>query len=80
MEEMIYSLIIEIETSYDEVSRIRHYCESNGIKIAQIDYLEKILFKIIIDAKYYEDFEKNITNILSRKVDISIKQEKYVKK
>ena len=80
VEEMIYSYLVQFETGYEEVDKIKYYCETNSIKIEKIEYLEKILFKTIIKPNDYGEFEKNVKNMLSRNVDFSIVEEKYVKK
>lgn len=80
LDEMVFSKIISFSTSYEELDKIKHYCDINNIIIEKIEYLENILFKIIIKDKLYSEFITNINNLLSRNVDFTMLSKKYVKK
>lgn len=80
VEEMIYSKIVMFKTNYDELDKVKYYCDTNNIIIEKIEYLENILFEIIVKDKEYDNFAENMNNLLSRKVEFTILSQKYVKK
>lgn len=80
VETMIYSNIISIDLTYSELDIVKNYCEKNNIIIDNIEYTDNIMLYLIVCDDKINDFEKSISNILSRNIDISIVEKKYVKK
>lgn len=75
-----YAKLFKFSVSYDEINKIKYYCDTRGIKISKIEYLENIVLEIIVSYEKIDKFENEITDILSRKVEFLSQKEKYVKK
>ncbi len=77
---MINSNILNFEVNYDEYDKIKYYCDKNLYKIDKIRYEENIIIDIVVNNTKIEDFIENIKKILNRNIDISVKNNIYVKK
>lgn len=77
---MVHSYLVSFEINYEEYDKVKYYCETQELQIEKIEYLENILFNVVIPLNKYMIFVENVKNILARKVDVLTKQEKYVKK
>lgn len=77
---MINSDIINIKLNYDEIDKIKYYCEKNLYKIEKIQYEKNIILDVVVNNTKTEDFTENIKKILNRNADITIKNNVFVKK
>lgn len=77
---MIKSDIINFEVNYDEIDKIKYYCDKNLYKIEKIQYEQNIILDVLVNNTKTEDFIENIKKILNRNADITIKNNVFVKK
>ena len=49
---------VQVNINYQDNEMFKYYCEKNNIKILNADYTEKILYKVELSQKQYEDLLK----------------------
>ena len=49
---------VQVNINYQDNEMFKYYCEKNNIKIINADYTEKILYKVELSQKQYEDLLK----------------------
>lgn len=77
---MIKSNIISFEVNYDEIDKIKYYCDKNLYKIEKIQYEQNIILDVVVNNTKTEEFIENIKKILNRNADITMKNDIFVKK
>ena len=77
---MIKSDIINFEVNYDEIDKIKYYCDKNIYKIEKIQYEQNIILDVVVNNTKTEEFIENIKKILNRNADITMKNDIFVKK
>ena len=77
---MVYSTIIHLCISYEQLDSIKHYCNSIDAIIIDIQYSDNILLQVCVDNSQYDKVKQDINNMLAGKVDFRGVSNKYVKK
>ena len=75
---------VQVNINYQDNEMFKYYCEKNGIRIINVDYAEKILYKVELSQKQYEELLKQQKENNGSKAinmdEIKVVCRKYVKK
>ncbi len=77
---MKYCSIVKIIANYDEIDKIKYLAKIQAYGIEKIEYSDNILIYLIVEYNKTEELNNEIKKILNRNVDISVSQNKFVKK
>ena len=62
---MKYSHYFHIEIDYQELPKIKKYCETNNIIITDSNFSENVKLSCVVEAKSFSDFDKLVENFSS---------------
>jgi len=62
---MKYSHYFYIDTDYQELPKIKKYCERNKIVITETLFSENVKLSCVVEAKSFPDFDKLVENLSS---------------
>ena len=71
---------LKVFVDYEEIGKIKHFCEKNNYIIEKTEYLEKISLNILVKKCKEKIFYEELKNFLNRDVDITALEDKFVKK
>lgn len=71
----IYQLIVD----YDKIGIIKNFCSKKSLLIKNIDYMENVIFSIIVKVSKEKEFLSNITNVFNGKEKIKKIKNTYIK-
>lgn len=70
--------LLDITIDYHQLGKLQNYLENEQISIQEIDYLEQITVKVVIDINQCESFQNALIDLFNNQLSIQILDQKYV--